>query len=152
MNKDFYWYWLNNILGIGRVTIRKLLEEFETPENIFNAEERDISMILQKNDKEKKFFLSKNEESIFNGLARLTDKKIRFIHPDSDDYPSRLKVIPDAPYGLYLKGFFPDENKKSVAIIGARNCTIRRKRDGKIFWKGIIKIWNFSYKWSCQRN
>lgn len=139
MKEDFYWYWLNNINGVGRVSIRKLLEEFETPENIYHAEENDIILLLQKSDKIKSFFESKNEEAIKRGLDRLKAKKISFIHQDSINYPDRLKVIPDAPYGLYLKGVFPKEDKKSIAIIGARNCTRYGKEMARYFGRELAK-------------
>ena len=41
----------------------------------------------------------------------------------SDDYPKKMKVITDPPYALYVLGSLPDENVKSAAIVGARNCT-----------------------------
>ena len=34
-----------------------------------------------------------------------------------------MKVITDPPYALYVLGSLPDENVKSAAIVGARNCT-----------------------------
>lgn len=139
MNEEFYWYWLNNINGIGRVSIRKLLEEFETPKNIYLADEKEISMILQKEDREKSFFLSKREEEIQNGLARLKAKKIRFVHPDSEEYPEKLRVIPDMPYGLYVKGSLPAEDKKSVAIIGARSSTRYGKEMARYFGRELSK-------------
>ena len=40
--EDLYWYWLNNIEGIGRKNIHILLEKFETPKGIYEADEKDI--------------------------------------------------------------------------------------------------------------
>ena len=50
-------------------------------------------------------------------------KKIKFVPYFSDDYPKKMKVITDPPYALYVLGSLPDENVKSAAIVGARNCT-----------------------------
>ena len=39
MNDEFYWYWLCNINGIGNVKIKKLLEQFHTPKDLYEADE-----------------------------------------------------------------------------------------------------------------
>lgn len=39
-----YWIWLTLLKGIGPITAKKLLHQFETPENIYNADyEQQIS-------------------------------------------------------------------------------------------------------------
>lgn len=136
---DFYWYWLNNIPGIGRGTIRRLLEEYEKPENIYFAGEEEISMLLVKENQREQFFLSKREEVIEKGLERLHTKKVTFLHPDSVNYPRRLCNIPDPPYGLYLKGSLPKEDKKAIAIIGARSSTRYGKEMARFFGRELSK-------------
>lgn len=122
-NNTFYWYWLSNIPGVGRAHVDKLLDVFVTPENIFHANEHDICDVLQTNHLQKQFFHSKDEKNIIHSYKMLADKEIQFIHRDSENYPHRLKELYDAPYGLYLKGRLPNEEKKAIAIIGARSCT-----------------------------
>jgi len=39
------------------------------------------------------------------------------------DYPKRLRYIDNPPYALFYYGSLPDEDTKSVAIIGARKCS-----------------------------
>ncbi len=39
------------------------------------------------------------------------------------EYPTKLKYIKNKPKSLYVLGNLPDENKKTVAIVGARNCS-----------------------------
>ena len=46
---------------------------------------------------------------------------------------AEIKNIPDAPYGLYYKGSLPDDNKKSIAIIGSRNSTNYGRQMAKVF-------------------
>ena len=46
-----YWVWLTTVPGIGAVTANRLLKEFGTPENVYNADEKkltDIKGITQK--------------------------------------------------------------------------------------------------------
>ena len=47
----------------------------------------------------------------------------RVVKKGDGDYPERLMRIKGAPEKLYVRGNLPDPNKKTVAIVGARNCT-----------------------------
>lgn len=140
MNKeDFYWYWLNNIPEIGRVTIRKLLDYFGSPERVYNAKEAEIVPFLQKESQRMSFFASKSEGTIHDKYKTILDKGIQFIHPESNEYPERLCNIPDAPTGLYLKGHFHPEYQKSVAIIGTRHCTRYGSEMARFFGRELAK-------------
>ena len=48
---------------------------------------------------------------------------IRLINVWEEEYPKRLKEIPDAPYGLFVRGKLPEEEMLTVAVIGARECS-----------------------------
>lgn len=137
--EDFYWYWLNNIAGIGRVAIRKLIEEYEKPENVYFADKKAISLLLQKENLIESFFLSKRKDVIEQGMEKLHTKNITFLHRESVNFPRRLYNIPDAPYGLYLKGSLPEEDKKAVAIIGARSSTRYGKEMARFFGRELSK-------------
>lgn len=39
------------------------------------------------------------------------------------EYPKKLAQCKNAPRELYYRGTLPDDNKKTVAIVGARNCS-----------------------------
>lgn len=47
----------------------------------------------------------------------------RVVKKGDSDYPKKLQMIKDAPEKLYVRGKLPDPNKKTVSIVGARNCT-----------------------------
>ena len=47
----------------------------------------------------------------------------RIVKKGDIDYPDKLLRIKDAPERIYVRGKLPDSNKKTVAIVGARNCT-----------------------------
>ena len=141
MCNDHYWYWLCNINGLGRQIITRLLEEYDTPENIYNEENDVIMNFLRKNNgfkvTKQEYETSKNMDNVIYSYETLISKDISFIHRDSFDYPHKLKAIPDAPYGLYLKGKLPDNEKKSVAIIGSRNSTNYGREMARIFGREL---------------
>ena len=48
---------------------------------------------------------------------------MRIYYKKDKLYPNKLKEIDDAPLKLYVLGELPNENKKTVAIVGARECS-----------------------------
>jgi len=50
------------------------------------------------------------------------EMEITFYTLFDEEYPARLKEIPDAPGGIYTAGSLPGE-ELSVAVIGARDCS-----------------------------
>ncbi|MBR1597479.1 MAG: DNA-processing protein DprA [Lachnospiraceae bacterium] len=140
---NYLWYWLCNIEGMGRTTIRRLLEEYETPRNIYYEDNDIIMEFLHRNQRVKttvsQYVTSKNKDSIIYSYEKLSAKGVTFIHMGSEDYPLRLKNIPDPPLCLYYKGRLPNDDKKSIAIIGARNSTNYGRQMARIFGRELSK-------------
>lgn len=139
MDETIFWYWLNNITGIGRKTIHTLLEHFYEPINLFFAKEEEVCKWLQ-NDKQRQMFAkSKDEKQILASYQKLLEQNISFIHPESENFPEKLRQIPDMPYGLYLKGKLPEANQKTIAIIGSRSCSNYGTSMAKFFGRELAK-------------
>lgn len=49
--------------------------------------------------------------------------KITIYDINENNYPEKLKSIKNPPKKLYVLGNLPDENKKTVAIVGSRACS-----------------------------
>lgn len=124
MREDYYWYWVNNIVGMSNAKLKKLFAVFDTPEEIYKASDRllesvnDIRMSDIMAIKE-----SRKDDYIYRKYSDLERQGIRFTYPGQINYPDKLLNIYDYPYILYYKGRLPDTDKPSVAIVGARNCT-----------------------------
>ncbi len=137
--QDYYWYWLTNINGIGRRTIQRLLDIYGTPEAVYWENEEKISACFRNIKQKEAFSMSKREDYIIHSYQKLAGKGISFIHRDMQCYPKKLRDIPDAPFSLYLKGSFPPENQKNVAVIGARNCTRYGSEIARFFARELSK-------------
>ena len=122
--EDFYWYWICNIPGIGNIKIKRLLEEFQSPYNIYGADEQHIKQtgILTAPDMEQ-LKSSRKDDNIYKSFIKLYDKGIEFIHIGSESYPKNLCQLYDAPIGLYCKGSLKQINAPTVAVVGARGCS-----------------------------
>lgn len=118
-----YAYWLCNIPGVGNRTIEKLLENCGgTPKQIYHGPEEKWKQVLNVTQFENmKQYVA--EWDLEGEYRKMTEQGIRFLLREEDAYPKRLKEIPDAPYGIFCKGRMPEEDKLSVAIIGARDCS-----------------------------
>lgn len=137
--QDYYWYWLTNINGIGRRTIQRLLDIYGTPEAVYWENEEKVSACFRNIKQKEAFSMSKREDYIIHSYQKLAGKGISFIHRDMQCYPKKLRDIPDAPFSLYLKGSFPPENQKNVAVIGARNCTRYGSEIARFFARELSK-------------
>ena len=54
---------------------------------------------------------------------RATTAGVSLVPLASDDYPDRLKQLPDAPHLLYVRGKTLPVDANAVAIVGSRKCT-----------------------------
>ena len=66
-------------------------------------------------------------------------KEIKIIKKDDKDYPNKLLKIKDAPDQLYVLGDVSLLNKKSLAIIGSRDCTEYGYRQAIRFSKEVAQ-------------
>lgn len=126
--------------GLGSTGLRKLLAEYKSPTEIMEQKEEDISEVLgrklnsdifQKHRKNRDGFW---RESL-NAYKKMESEGIHFCFCGEEEYPGRLLEIPDYPFGLYYKGFLPQENLPCVSIIGARECSEYGRKCAEYFGK-----------------
>lgn len=122
MENKIYAYWLCSTPGVGNRTIEKLQELLGSAEQIYCASEKEWAQILKTTQLEE-MKKHKLEWDLQKEYDKMTDRGIRFILKEDAEYPKRLLHIPDAPFGIFVKGNLPAEDKMSVAIIGARDCS-----------------------------
>ncbi len=107
---------LTLIKGIGNKTLKKLLEFFESPEDILETD--------NKNFEKYKNFIRKSltkeiEDKAEEIIQRCYEKNIKILHIKHPHYPEILKEIPDPPIVIYAKGNIPI-NEKSISVVGSR--------------------------------
>ena len=122
MENKYYAYWLCSVPGVGNRTIDKLQNMFGTAAQIYRASEEQWAQVLTASQVEA-MIQQKAGWNLQEEYAKMTAQGIRFLMKEDAEYPMRLRQIPDAPYGIFVKGHLPMEDKLSVAIIGARDCS-----------------------------
>lgn len=121
-----YWLWLTYIKDMWGGKARKVMEVFETPEELYRAGEALLKKtgIFSEADIYNITAAQKNgERQLENIWKKLEAKQIKFTCIGQKDYPKRLLVYADKPLWLFYKGSLPDEDEKLVGMVGARNCS-----------------------------
>lgn len=120
--EKIYACWLCNFPNISNGQMHRLSELCGGPEGVYMADR----------EKREKVLSPKQEESLREYTARwrpeaeyrrMREEGIRLVTITDEEYPGRLRDIPDAPYCLFVRGRLPEEKAPAVAVIGARECS-----------------------------
>ena len=127
-----YWNWLVTVEDMWFDKIRVAMEYFNNPKELYEADEKELlesgaftleDVLKIQNSKSKNL----DEE-----LDKLDKMNIKLTYVGAADYPKKLLDYPDRPPVLYYKGDLP-KMSKSVAIVGARNCSAYGKSISESF-------------------
>lgn len=135
IKRDELLNWLNfcGIEGIGSSKTLKLLGIFKTFENIYFASYDDLfkTRIFNESMIEQFKFIKSNAESGHYSkfiLDVCEKERIKIIPFYSEDYPVKLKNLPDAPLTLYALGNIDLLKGKKIALVGSRESDENAKR------------------------
>ncbi len=136
ITENEYAHWLYCVPGIGSRSIEKLLNTGMTCKEIYETNIREFKGLVP----EKKLKALDESRRIWNfekEKEKLQKSGIRFVSRLSDEFPEKLKNIPDSPLALFVKGNLPDPEAPSVAIIGARMCSEYGRYEARQFGRGL---------------
>lgn len=118
----------------------KLLNEFETVENIFQYIKTHNTTLIENNTILNKFKKSYDLKKLEKVMDIMRNDSINFVTIDEGRYPKGLKNIEDPPYGLFYKGDISKYNDTvSVSIVGSRACSRYGIDATKIITKALIE-------------
>lgn len=124
MEEKEYKYWFYTLEGINEKDCENLIKQYGSIPEIFSRpwkEWEHCSFLRERARRE----LGKNRNvyELQKECEELEKNGIQFVTMEEEEYPKRLQYISDKPKILFYKGKLPKEEAKSVAVIGARNCT-----------------------------
>ncbi len=141
VTQNQYAYFLYNVPGLGSRGIFKLLGDDATCEDVYKMEDKQLRVFVKNRlSKEKiayEILRLKRNFDFESEEKKLRKMGIRFASIYADEFPEKLRNIPDPPFGIYYKGKLPDPNKPSVAIVGARLCSDYGRFMSREFGKGL---------------
>lgn len=117
-----YWIGLSSIPGVGRVTFRKLVNQFGSPEQVLTASSAELKRTGLLSEKmvsqiRSGSWLAGAEQEFHR--ARQTG--VRIVTADDPHFPEDLRNTPDPPLFLYVKGELSQD--ACIAVVGTRNPT-----------------------------
>ncbi len=121
-----YMHWLIQASGMGGRGFVRTLLAVAAPEELYElAASGRLADKTGKNYEKKAKLLEESARGfdVAGEYERLRGRGIAFVSAGEEAYPRRLAAIPDAPCALYYVGKLPQDDRKSIALIGARNCT-----------------------------
>ena len=123
MEKVLPWLKLKNVPGVGNLLYKRLLDQFGSPEDVFNASESELCRVPGITGRIAGAILSPvpvDADRCEIDLA--TAKGFGFITLADPSYPALLREIPDPPPFLYVCGNL-ENIQPCVAVVGSRHAT-----------------------------
>ena len=137
LEREEYWHWFHGLNGISQKEKEELLRLCPEVSAWYEAgEKKHIKELFgpaceeskKQKDRGSQMISVLEDEQQRERLKRSYEKAkrngISMVCRESETYPERLKNIFLPPLMLYYYGELPSETKPTLAIIGARNCSV----------------------------
>ena len=135
------WIALSRVQGLGCVSFKKLAGYFEDPTEALSASTAVLAKIqgLDQNaiDGLRSFSAWDEAEKEIIRAEKAAVKIMPFTDPT---YPARLRMIPDPPPLLYVKGEIRREDDKAVAVVGSRSTSDYGRRVARDLCRGLASL------------
>lgn len=120
--EKIYACWLCNFPYIDNRQLHRLSELCGGPEAVYLADNETWEQVLTPKQVKylKEYTASWRPEAEY---GKMREEGIEILTIDEEEYPERLREIPDAPYGIFVRGKLPVADAPAVAVIGARDCS-----------------------------
>ena len=126
------WLALNQISGLGNEGLRRLLQAFGTPANIFATPTHILKQIV-KPAVANAISHGVDENALAPIAAWLENPNNSIVTLADPDYPQALLNIPDPPLLLYVKGQRELLNRPTLAVVGSRNASAQGLKNAEAF-------------------
>jgi len=117
------WFVLKSVPGIGNHLFKRLIDRFNSPENVFEASGKDL---LKVEGITPRLVAAIQHHKICDSVKKDIDlvvkKGYKIVTLSDTDYPPLLLQIPDPPPFLYVFGHL-NGSFKNIAVVGSRNAT-----------------------------
>lgn len=109
-------------------------------EEIFHMREDEMVEKLPVSKKQASYIMSTVTKVDFDKIYfEFSNSDVKSVTIYDEDYPKRLANVENRPFALFYYGELPADNKKSVAIIGARDCSEYGREMTEVIAEGLGK-------------
>ena len=131
---------LNMAADIGSGRLKKLLQFFDTPENILKASREQLVRVSGIAEKTASRISSFRRELLQEEISFAAKHDIRILTLEDKEYPENLKNIFDPPIVLYVKGTLAKEDVLSIAIVGSRRASLYGLSSAERFGRELSEL------------
>lgn len=118
-----YELWLTR-LDIANNYKNRIVDCFGDAKKVYDASKSDLLASGVIDDKIADIIVSsRDDELIDKTYQEFLSYNQGLITRPMVNYPDKLRVIRNSPYGLFYIGHFPEDFRKCVSIVGARRCS-----------------------------
>lgn len=122
MEERDYWLGFSVFPGVGPKKFALLLQAFDTAENAWNSQEKNLKKVLG-NALTKQFLEFRSTFLFDRYAAELEGKSVWFVTLREKEYPKLLLEIDNPPFVLFGKGNKKVLNNNLFAVVGTRRVT-----------------------------
>ena len=126
------------IPGFARARCYKLIAAAGCPREAYKMSKEQIAALFGENMgiRWQSYKKQYTPDGIWETIIR---KGINFTYYGAKDFPDKLRLIPDPPFGLFYLGSLPDGDRPAVAMIGARQCSEYGRCMAEYFARSMAK-------------
>ena len=120
--EKIYACWLCNFPYISNAQLHRLSALCGSPEAVYLASKEKWGQVLSPRQVQylAEYTAAWRPETEYH---KMREEGISLLTIGDEGYPQRLREIPDAPFGLFVRGTLSGADAPAVAVIGARDCS-----------------------------
>ncbi len=135
------WVALSRAKGLGCISFKKLTSHFADPTRALTASAAELAQVegLDRHAINGLLNFAAWDE-VEREIRRAQEAGVQIVPFASAGYPARLRMIPDPPPLLYVKGAIRDEDEKAVAVVGSRSASDYGRRVARDLCQGLASL------------
>lgn len=125
MENRIYDYWAATLQDGYIGNLVEIVNRAGGARSLYEMSEKQLRLLPDITDKLADYIIERRIDPglIERNYMKMSMNGICYVNHDDDDFPRKLLSIPSTPYGLFVKGSLPDPGRRTVAIVGARECS-----------------------------
>ena len=135
------WIALARVRGLGCAGFKRIAEHLGDPRQAFWISARELAQVPDLDRQAIEGLLTFSDwDEVRKEMSRISETGARVVPYNDSRYPTRLRMIPDPPPFLYIKGEIGDGDEKALAVVGSRSASDYGLRVTRDLCQGLCSI------------
>jgi len=144
VDEGIYLVAFSTVPGVGTARLRLLMKYFGNAEMAWKAADRDLQQVGLPKDVLPVLLEQRRKLNVSQYIENIIKRGIKFVTVFDQDYPERLKNIPDPPNVLYYKSQLDGQQvsrlveNRAIAVVGTRKITSYGREVTEMLTSGLV--------------